>query len=221
MSVLARYFSSRRRLPTSSSSPRREWWSCLCSFRCSVRSAIRLVSSATWASGEPVSVSCRPYWPRMSFFGSAVSATKLTPYPSVRDKTVPCKKADAAAANCSTRRGRRQFISWPARGQNRAGALGVVTHRRHQVLDVGEFLLATDAGDEVHRNVLAVQVGGGIEDERLHGARAPGERRVGAYRDSRLIPLAGDDGSGDRAVSQDCEPCRVHAVGGDRRVHRW
>ena len=42
MSVACRYLSRRRRLPTSSSRPRRLWWSCLWVFRCSVRSAMRL-----------------------------------------------------------------------------------------------------------------------------------------------------------------------------------
>src|SRR5450755_2817454 len=57
MSFFARYFSSRLRRPTRSSSPRRLWWSCLCILRCSVRSLIRRVSNATWTSGEPVSPS--------------------------------------------------------------------------------------------------------------------------------------------------------------------
>src|SRR5258708_282236 len=68
MSLAARYFSSRRRLPTSWYIPRREWWSCLCALRCSVRSLIRLVSSATWTSGEPVSPSAVPYSARICFF---------------------------------------------------------------------------------------------------------------------------------------------------------
>ena len=54
-----------------------EWWSCLCIFRCSVSSMIRCVSSATCASGEPVSVVCTPYSARISFFCSVVSATSV------------------------------------------------------------------------------------------------------------------------------------------------
>src|SRR5208283_5993775 len=57
MSFFARYFSNRLRRPTRSSKPRRLWWSCLCTLRCSVRSLIRRVSNATWTSGEPVSPS--------------------------------------------------------------------------------------------------------------------------------------------------------------------
>src|SRR6202050_5728815 len=78
MSFLARYLSNLRRRPTSSSSPRRLWWSCLCTLRCSVRSEIRLVSSATWTSGEPVSpslVAC----PAMTSFFTAVSSGTLLP----------------------------------------------------------------------------------------------------------------------------------------------
>ncbi|SKW51947.1 Uncharacterised protein [Mycobacteroides abscessus subsp. abscessus] len=46
--------------------------------RCSVRSTMRLVNIATCASGEPVSVSCSPYWARISFFCSGILATKST-----------------------------------------------------------------------------------------------------------------------------------------------
>ena len=40
------------------------------------------------------------------------------------------------------------------------------------------------------------------------------------HRHRGLISLAGDDGAGGRSVSQDGEPRRVHAIGGNRRVHR-
>src|ERR1700760_3360220 len=77
MSFLARYFSSLRRRPTSSSSPRRLWLSCLVTFRCSVRWLIRLVSSATWTSGEPVSPSLVAYSARISFLAAVSSGTFL------------------------------------------------------------------------------------------------------------------------------------------------
>src|SRR5271155_135500 len=77
MSFLARYFSSLRRRPTSSSSPRRLWWSCLCIFRCSVRWLILLVSSAIWTSGEPVSPSLVAYSVRISFLTAVSSGTWL------------------------------------------------------------------------------------------------------------------------------------------------
>src|SRR5450755_3762547 len=77
MSLLARYLSRRRRRPTSSKSPRRLWWSCLCTLRCSVRSAIRLESIATCASGDPVSPSLVPYSARIEFLVAVSSATGL------------------------------------------------------------------------------------------------------------------------------------------------
>src|SRR5918999_4496279 len=73
MSVAWRYLSSRRRLPTSLSRPRREWWSFLCARRCSVSSSIRRVRSAIWTSGEPVSDPSRPNVETTSRFASFVS----------------------------------------------------------------------------------------------------------------------------------------------------
>src|ERR1700748_3758820 len=93
MSFLARYFSSLRRRPTSSSSPRRLWWSCLCTFRCSVRGLIRLVSSATWASGEPVSPSLVAYSARISFLAAVSSGTFL-----LKDWCERVQRADSAGA---------------------------------------------------------------------------------------------------------------------------
>src|SRR5699024_3217298 len=48
-------------------------------FRCSVKVLIREVNKATCASGEPVSVSCRPNSLRISDFFSAVNAMRLSP----------------------------------------------------------------------------------------------------------------------------------------------
>src|SRR6187551_2377525 len=62
----------RRRLPTSISSPRREWWSLLWVRRCSVSSLIRAVASAICTSAEPVSPSARPCLPISSLFFSLV-----------------------------------------------------------------------------------------------------------------------------------------------------
>src|SRR5689334_13343706 len=75
MSVFSRYFSSRRRRPTRASRPRRVWWSCLCCLRCSVRSEMRLVSIATWTSGEPVSPSTVAYSAMMDFLVAVSRAT--------------------------------------------------------------------------------------------------------------------------------------------------
>src|SRR3954469_22381483 len=72
MSLAWRYLSSRRRLPTSISRPRREWWSLLCSRRWPVNSLIRSVIRATWTSAEPVSPPPRPCLPISSAFFSFV-----------------------------------------------------------------------------------------------------------------------------------------------------
>src|SRR5713226_9199016 len=77
MSSLDRYFSSRLRRPTSSSSPRRLWWSYLCTLRCSVSSLIRRVSSATWTSGDPVSPSLVACTAMISFFTVVFSGTLI------------------------------------------------------------------------------------------------------------------------------------------------
>src|SRR5215217_5091789 len=68
-----RYLSRRRRWPTSISRPRREWWSFLCSRRCSVRWLMRAVSRATWTSVDPVSLSPLPWRATISCFCSTVS----------------------------------------------------------------------------------------------------------------------------------------------------
>src|ERR1700739_1009929 len=182
-SIWDTYLINRRRRPTSSSSPRREWWSCLCTLRCSVRSAIRLVSSAICASGDPVSVSCKPYWLRISFFCSAVSATKYL-HQLVRDHGYQ----GAATANRSTRRCRRavyQPFDGPAqtpwlpaclvtsastRTQQRTRPVGVGAHGVDEVFHRVELALSPDARDEVERHMLPVQVRLGIQHECLDGA---------------------------------------------------
>src|SRR5918911_2999953 len=77
MSVRWRYCRSRRRCPTRISRPRRLWWSCLSSLRCSVRSLMRCVSIATWTSGEPVSPSRVAYSDMIFCLVAASSATML------------------------------------------------------------------------------------------------------------------------------------------------
>src|SRR6201996_2856383 len=77
MSVSRRYLRSRRRRPTSSSRPRRLWWSCWCTLRCSFRSLILRVMSAIWTSGEPVSPSLIAYSAKICFLTSVSSGTWL------------------------------------------------------------------------------------------------------------------------------------------------
>src|SRR5687768_8724917 len=55
MSSRLMYSKSLRRRPTILSRPRREAWSCLWVFRCSVSSAMRCVRTATCTSADPVS----------------------------------------------------------------------------------------------------------------------------------------------------------------------
>src|SRR3954470_9564722 len=71
-----RYLSSRRRWPTSMSSPRREWWSLRCSRRCAVRSLMRWVSRAIWTRVLPVSCAFSPNWATISALRSWVSVMR-------------------------------------------------------------------------------------------------------------------------------------------------
>lgn len=62
-----------------------------------------------------------------------------------------------------------------AGGQQLTRPLGVLAHRDDEVVDRVELVLAADAGDEIQRDVLPVQVGLGVQDERLDGAGTPGK----------------------------------------------
>src|SRR5674476_1623606 len=66
----------RLRRPTSSSRPRRLWWSCLCSRECWVRSRMRRVSIAICTSGEPVSPSWVAYSVMISFLTAVSRGTQ-------------------------------------------------------------------------------------------------------------------------------------------------
>src|SRR5262245_11872419 len=90
MSTFCRYFSRRRRRPTSSSRPRRLWWSCLWVFRCSVSSLMRLLSRAIWTSGDPVSPSPVAYSPMMDFLAAVSRDTALLRLTGTRE----CKWTD-------------------------------------------------------------------------------------------------------------------------------
>src|SRR3954467_4176660 len=124
----------RRRLPTSMSRPRREWWSLACVRRCSVSSLIRSVSRAIWTSAEPVSPSARPNLPISSFFFSLVRLIS---------KKEPC----------SWRRSRPLEASTDA-----LRVLDIEAHLGDQLLDAGEALLAAQALDEGNPQVGAVEI---------------------------------------------------------------
>src|ERR1700733_3688132 len=126
----------RRRLPTSISRPRREWWSLLCSRRWPVSSLIRSVSRATWTSAEPVSPSARPYLPISSLFFSLVRPM-----------------------SCSPQKNRAPRGSRPLEASTDAlGVLDVAAHLRDQPLGVGEALLPPQPLDEGDPQSAAVEV---------------------------------------------------------------
>src|SRR5215216_1409180 len=182
MSLACRYLSSRRRWPTSISSPRREWWSLRCSRRCWVSSLMRAVSSATWTSVEPVSASPCPYLATMSRFASAVSV--------IRRKTVA--GVEAPAGRLRSRRRIARGLAYLAREDD--VALHLLDERIHGV----EALLATHALDERDAEHLAVQVAGEVDQVSLHEQPAAGlERRTDAHVHRRRVPVC---------------PSRVHAV---------
>src|SRR5689334_4852879 len=138
MSVRARYCSSRRRRPTSSSRPRRLWWSCLWTLRCSVRSLIRRVSSATWTSGEPVSpslVACSA----MSSFFTAVSSGTWHSYRCVWSRVGADGERSCPWPPASRLRVQ---LTWPATPTTHHGITGGPRIRYRRVPPDGTALLA-------------------------------------------------------------------------------
>src|SRR3954447_6587356 len=119
------------------SSPRREWWSCLCSRRCSVRWLMRRVSSAICTSVAPVSVSALPKRVTISRFSSAVIAGM---------RPVRLAARSPGDAPC---------------------ALRVGVHLLDQRLRRVEALLAPDALEERQPELLAVAVALVADQERL------------------------------------------------------
>src|SRR5687768_12402068 len=88
-SFRTRYASSRRRCPTSLSSPRREWLSFGKLRRCSVSDLIRSVRSAICTSGEPVSPSCVANSSTIALFASLASGTYSSTFVSVTLASLP------------------------------------------------------------------------------------------------------------------------------------
>src|SRR5829696_2181002 len=150
MSVRCRYWSSRRRWPTSISSPRREWWSFLCSRRCSVRWLMRAVSRATWTSVDPVSLSPLPWRATISCFCSTVSVMRRA------------KLAALHLAGCGT---------------DLAGLIHVAAHLGDQVVDRLEPLLAPQPLQEGDTQRLAVQITVEIQQVGLDQQPAAGLER--------------------------------------------
>src|SRR6476469_775483 len=126
----------RRRLPTSISRPRREWWSLVCVCRCSVSSLIRSVARAIWTSAEPVSLSPRPYLPISSLFFSLVRPISL-----FLKKTVHPE-------------GSRPLES----STDALGVIDVAVHLLDQLLDLVVGTLAAQPLDEGDAQGLAVEI---------------------------------------------------------------
>src|SRR5438105_1860242 len=124
------------------SRPRREWWSFLCSRRCSVSSLMRAVSSATWTSGDPVSLSPRPNLWITSCFASLVSGT-----------------AENVAGSLG---------GLGAAAHNLERLLHVPSHLGRKVLRGVEALLVAQPGDEGESHRAAVEVSVEADQVRLH-----------------------------------------------------
>src|SRR3954465_10020615 len=150
MSVLAREFSSRRRRPTSRSRPRRLWWSCLCIFRCSVRSLIRRVSIATWTSGEPVSFSTVAYSVMICFLVALSSAMGRLRGGS---RVAPGLNH---GGRLHTRRS--PDVGTRLHAEDLAGVGDVLRHGRKQRPDLGERRHGAQSLHELDPDVLAVEV---------------------------------------------------------------
>ncbi len=84
-----RYRSRRRRLPTHLSRPWRLWWSFGCSRRCSVKSAIRRVSSAICTGVEPWSAGCFWYFAMSAWRSCLVMTMRLCDCLTVRHRRQP------------------------------------------------------------------------------------------------------------------------------------
>src|ERR671921_124223 len=168
MSVLARWFSNRRRRPTSRSRPRRLWWSCLCILRCSVRSLIRRVSIATWTSGEPVSFSTVAYSVMICFLTALSSAIVRLRGGS--------RVAPGLNHGGSLHTRRSPDVGTRLHAEDFPGVGDVLRHGGQQGVHAGERCHRPQALHELDADVLAVEVVVVIEHERLDRAPAALER---------------------------------------------
>src|ERR1051325_4385457 len=227
MSLSCRYFSRRRRRPTRSSSPRRLWWSCLWLLRCSVRSLIRRVSSATWTSGDPVSPSLVAYSAMIWFLTAVSSDTGLLlkvvtrrpgrytdphgaygydPPPHEGAAALPGTLPQAIPLYQLTRGAQ----SRTGTVRDLPGSVHVPVHLLDQGLDRVELQGVAEPVDEVDAHVVAVEVEIlAVQRVRLDRAYLTVEGRVGADGDRRgplLVRVA---------VGVADQPARVDPVGRD------
>src|SRR5690348_2850143 len=201
MSFLARYFNSLRRRPTSSSSPRRLWWSCLCTLRCSVRSEIRLVNIATCTSGDPVSRSAVAYLDMISVFWAESSAmfslcvamdcvrahgvVQAAGLPPVTRRTPKANRPADSATN--------QDVSCPRH---------VLANLLDQRLDAVVPAHFPQVSDEVEGHALAVQVAVEVQNVCLDAPVRAGKRGIRPDRHRRHL----------RLLPSPYEPSGIHAV---------
>src|SRR4051794_29090738 len=205
MSFLARYCSSRRRRPTRSSSPRRLWWSCLWSLRCSVSSAIRLVRTATCTSGDPVSAGTVAKSSMICFLAAVSSDTALLRVLAAR-RTGACPPGLSGSA--AVLRRFEGISGWRgALTSSEAPRLGHVEgHLLEQGVDTVELERRAKTRTEVEGDPLAIEVEAGpVQAVRLHAALRAVEGRVGADADGRrqTLPRGSEQPAGVDPVGRD------------------
>src|SRR5918998_1300559 len=173
MSELWRYFRRRRRCPTSMSSPRREWWSFLCSRRCSVSPLMRSVRSATWTSVEPVSrSSCRRSGSRRR------NASSSTQFPSPLDVGPHLLDERLGGGEASL----------PAQAREKGDADGPAVQ---VALEVDHVRLHEDpaSGLEVRAHADVDSRGATVERRRVHAVAGNDDSVVGDYVGRRHAEL--------------------------------
>src|SRR3954451_14676164 len=171
------------------SSPRREWWSLLCSRRGPVRSLMRWVSSAIWTRVLPVSCAFSPNCATISALRSWVSVMAA----AQASRAPPARSGHAGDG---------------------AGLLDVLAHLRDERVDGLEALLAAQALEELQAQRGAVDVLVEVEQVRLDQLPAARhEHRPHAHvRRRRVRPAV----LGRRAARVDAVPGRDVAVLGQQ-----
>src|SRR3954471_18746827 len=129
---------------------------------------MRPVRSATWTSGDPVSVS----WRRCSAIVAVVSGMRGERFLSVAEEIRVTRRPSAGRSSS-------------ARAEDPAGRGDVLAHLLDQLLDAFEALLPPEPLDEPHRGGLVVEVALEVEEERLEEGRVGVgvEGRPAAQRD--------------------------------------
>src|SRR5947207_785134 len=159
------------------SRPRREWWSLLCSRRCSVRWLMRSVSSAICTLVEPVSFPLDPKCDAISRLRSLVIAAMSAD--TVAEP--PCRQASSG-----------RLVG----GKRLARALDVALHLGDERLGGVKAPLAAQALDEVKPQLAAVEVALEVQQvglDQLAAARLEGGPHADADRCRTAVGKAGID----------------------------